>query len=128
MTDIKTELKYTEDHDWVKIDGNIATVGITDFAQNALGDIVFVETPEVDDEIEKDGNFGVVESIKSVTDLVSPVSGKVIEINEILADSPENCNSSPYDAWFMKVELSDVSEIDTLMTPESYKEYCESQK
>ena len=128
MANIINGIKYTEEHEWVSVEGNVATIGISDFAQSSLGDIVFVETPDVDDEIEKGGNFGVVESIKSVTDLVCPISGKVIEVNEELADSPEECNSNPYEAWFMKVELSDISELDILMSADSYKEYCESQK
>ena len=127
MAEIKAELKYTNDHDWVKVDGDVATVGITDFAQNALGDIVFVEVPEVGDSIEKGSNFGVVESIKSVTDLESPLSGEVIEANEKLTDAPELCNQDAFGAWIMKIKLSNVGELDELMDSDAYQTHCDNQ-
>ncbi|MCK5882536.1 MAG: glycine cleavage system protein GcvH [Bacteriovoracaceae bacterium] len=127
MAEFKAELKYTHDHDWVKVDGDVATVGITDFAQNALGDIVFVEVPEVGDSIEKGGNFGVVESIKSVTDLESPLSGEVIEANEELSDAPESCNQDAFSAWIMKIKISNPAELDELMSVETYKTHCDNQ-
>ncbi|WP_209125016.1 glycine cleavage system protein GcvH [Alkalihalobacillus sp. BA299] len=117
------ELKYSEEHEWVKVDGNKVHVGITDFAQSELGDIVFVELPEVGDEITADEPFGSVESVKTVSELYAPVSGKVVEINEELDDAPELVNESPYEkAWMIVVELSDVSELDNLMTAEKYEE------
>ncbi len=127
MAEIKANLKYTSDHDWILVEGDVATVGITDFAQNALGDIVFVETPEVGSTVEKGGNFGVVESIKSVTDLESPITGEVLEANEELADAPETCNQDPYGAWIMKVKLSNPAEIDELMDADAYKAHCDNQ-
>lgn len=117
------ELKYSEEHEWVRVDGNKVYIGITDFAQSELGDIVFVELPEVGDEVEQDQSFGSVESVKTVSELYSPVSGKVLEVNSELEDSPELVNSSPYDkAWMLVVEMSDTSELDKLMSAEQYEE------
>jgi glycine cleavage system H protein len=116
------ELRYSEEHEWVKVAGNKVHIGITEFAQDELGDIVFVELPEVGDEIEADEPFGSVESVKTVSELYAPVSGKVIEINEELEDSPELVNESPYEkAWMIVVELSNESELDELMSPEDYQ-------
>ncbi|ALN75894.1 MULTISPECIES: glycine cleavage system protein GcvH [Staphylococcus] len=120
---VPSELKYSKEHEWVKVEGNVATVGITDFAQNELGDIVFVELPEVDDEVSEGETFGSVESVKTVSELYSPVSGKIIEVNEDLEDEPEAVNESPYEkAWMVKVELSDESELDALMDAQGYQE------
>jgi glycine cleavage system H protein len=117
------ELRYSEEHEWVRVEGNKAHIGITDFAQDELGDIVFVELPEVGDEIEADEPFGSVESVKTVSELYAPVSGKVVEVNEDLDDSPEFVNESPYEkAWMIVVELSNSSEVDELMTAEKYEE------
>lgn len=117
------ELRYSEEHEWVKIEGNKVTIGITDFAQSELGDIVFVELPEVGDEISVNEPFGSVESVKTVSELYAPVSGKVVEINENLDDSPEFVNESPYEkAWMIVVELTDATEVDKLMTSEQYEE------
>lgn len=117
------ELRYSEEHEWVKVEGEKVTIGITDFAQSELGDIVFVELPEVGDEITVDQPFGSVESVKTVSELYAPVSGKVVEINEELNDSPEFVNESPYEkAWMITVELSDSSEVEKLMTAEQYEE------
>jgi glycine cleavage system H protein len=122
MMNTPKELRYSEEHEWVKIDGNKVTIGITDFAQSELGDIVFVELPEVGDDIEADEPFGSVESVKTVSELYAPVSGKVLEINENLEDSPEFVNESPYEnAWMIVVELSDTSEVEKLMTAEAYE-------
>mmetsp|Transcript_4991 Transcript_4991/g.7039 ORF Transcript_4991/g.7039 Transcript_4991/m.7039 type:complete len:158 (-) Transcript_4991:171-644(-) len=119
---------YTPAHEYCKVEGNIATVGITDFAQSALGDIVFVDLPEVDDEFEKGDSFGSVESVKAASDVYSPLSGTVTEVNEDLSDSPEKVNSDAEgDAWFIKLEISDESELDDLMSAEEYKAHCESQ-
>lgn len=117
------ELRYTKEHEWVKVEGNTAVVGITDFAQHELGDIVFVELPEVGDEIAFEQAFGSVESVKTVSELYAPVSGKVIEVNEALADSPELVNETPYEeAWMIKIELSNPAEVEELLSAESYKE------
>ncbi|MDQ0338331.1 glycine cleavage system H protein [Caldalkalibacillus uzonensis] len=116
------ELKYSEEHEWVRVEGNKAYIGITDFAQSELGDIVFVELPEVDDEVEQDSPFGSVESVKTVSELYAPVSGKVLEVNESLEDEPELVNSDPYgDGWMIVVEMSDTSELDKLMSAEEYE-------
>ena len=126
MSNVKPELLYTKEHDWIKVEGDIAIIGITDFAQHALGDIVFVEVPEVGTSLSKGDTFGVVESIKSVTDLHAPVSGEVIEANSSLPDSPEAVNSDPYGSWFMKVKLSDKGELDDLMNAKDYAAECDA--
>lgn len=115
------DLRYSEEHEWVKLEDGKVRIGITHFAQSELGDIVFVELPQVGDEIKTDDPFGSVESVKTVSELYAPVSGKVVEVNADLEDSPEFVNESPYDkAWMVVVELSDASEIDGLMTAEQY--------
>jgi glycine cleavage system H protein len=120
---IPKELRYSEEHEWVKVDGNKVLVGITDFAQHELGDIVFVELPEVGAEIQANEPFGSVESVKTVSELYAPISGKVVEVNDSLSDSPELVNESPYEkAWMIVVEPSDTSEIDSLLTAEQYEE------
>lgn len=117
------ELRYSEEHEWVKTEGDKVRVGITDFAQSELGDIVFVELPEVGDEITADEPFGSVESVKTVSELYAPISGKVVEVNEYLNDSPEFVNESPYEkAWMIVVEPSNPGEVDNLMTAEQYEE------
>lgn len=117
------ELRYSEDHEWVKDEGDKVRVGITDFAQAELGDIVFVELPEVGDEVTAGESFGSVESVKTVSELYSPITGKVVEVNENLADDPQFVNESPYEkAWMIVVELSDKSELDKLMSAEQYEE------
>jgi glycine cleavage system H protein len=124
---IPQELKYTDDHEWTQANEEVVTIGITDFAQSALGDIVFVELPEVGDSLEKAGSFGVVESIKSVSDLYSPITGEVVEINEELTDSPEKINEDAYGSWIIKVKASDLSELDALMPASAYEEHCANQ-
>jgi len=120
---IPANLKYTKDHEWVSIDGDIATIGITHFAQKELGDIVYVEVETLDQVLEKDEVFGTVEAVKTVSDLFLPLSGEIIEFNEELESKPENVNSDPYGAgWMIKVKVSDVSEIDSLLSSDSYKE------
>jgi glycine cleavage system H protein len=117
------ELRYTKEHEWVKVEGNTAIIGITDFAQNELGDIVFVELPEVGDEVALEQPFGSVESVKTVSELYAPVTGTVVAVNEELSDSPELVNESPYEsAWMIKVELSNPSEVEALLSPEAYNE------
>ncbi|MDN6160608.1 glycine cleavage system protein GcvH [Staphylococcus equorum] len=120
---VPSEFKYSKEHEWVKIEGNTVTIGITEYAQGELGDIVFVELPEVDDDINEGETFGSVESVKTVSELYAPVTGKVVESNEELEDSPEFVNESPYDkAWMVKVELSDESQLDELLSAEQYSE------
>ena len=121
--DIKENLKYTKDHEWIKLDGNIATVGITDFAQSELGDIVYVEVETLDETLKRDDVFGTVEAVKTVSDLFLPMSGKIIEFNEDLSDSPESINDSPYDkGWIIKVEVSNLDEISQLLDNNQYKD------
>lgn len=116
-------LRYSEEHEWVKTEENQVRIGITDFAQDELGDVVFVELPEEGDKLEVDEPFGSVESVKTVSELYAPISGKVIEVNEDLNDSPEFVNDSPYDkAWMVVVEPSDMSELDNLMSARAYEE------
>ncbi|AKS67626.1 glycine cleavage system protein H [Staphylococcus schleiferi] len=120
---VPSELKYSKEHEWVKVEGQTATIGITDFAQSELGDIVFVELPEAEDELTEGETFGSVESVKTVSELYSPVSGKVIEVNEGLEDEPEAVNESPYEkAWMVKVELSDESQLDALLSAADYEQ------
>ena len=119
---IPSELKYTKDHEWVKIDGDIATIGITDFAQSELGDIVYVEVETLDETLEADEIFGSVEAVKTVSDLFLPLSGEIIEFNESLEDEPEVVNSDPYHAgWMIKLKCSDLSQIDGLLSADDYK-------
>jgi len=122
------EFKYTEEHEWVLVEDEVVTIGITDFAQDALGDVVFVELPEVGTLIEAGKPFGVVESVKAVSDVYAPVSGEVIEVNEELPDAPETLNTSPYeDGWMIKVKPSDASELDDLMDADAYQEFIEEE-
>jgi len=127
MAQIPAELKYIASHEWIRDEGDdIVTVGITDFAQESLGDVVFIELPEVGSEINKDDAIAVVESVKAASDIYAPVSGEVIEINEALVDAPENANEEPYDgAWFFKVKLSEASEMEALLSADEYKAECE---
>ncbi len=117
-------LYYSESHEWVKVEGNIAIVGITDFAQHAMGDLSYVDMPEVDDEVAAGDEFGAVESVKAASDLYSPVSGTVVEINEELEDAPELLNQDALANWIMKVEMSDPSELDNLMDAAAYEAMC----
>lgn len=120
---IPSELKYTKDHEWVKIDGDVATVGITDFAQGELGDIVYVEVETLDETLDKDEVFGTVEAVKTVSDLFLPLSGEIIEFNESLEDEPEKVNTDPYgDGWMIKIKMSDASEAEGLMSDADYKD------
>ncbi|WP_405410597.1 glycine cleavage system protein GcvH [Maribacter sp. Asnod1-A12] len=120
---IPAELKYTKDHEWVKIDGDIATVGITDFAQGELGDIVYVEVDTLDETLDREAIFGTVEAVKTVSDLFSPLSGEIIEFNEALEDEPEKVNTDPYgEGWMVKIKFSEASELEDLLTDAAYKE------
>ena len=120
---VPANLKYTDDHEWIKVEGEIATIGITDFAQGELGDIVFLEIETLDEALNKEEVFGTVEAVKTVSDLFMPLSGTVIEINEKLEATPEIINTDPYgDGWMIKVALSNLSEVDDLLTAEQYEE------
>ncbi|MCV6604493.1 MAG: glycine cleavage system protein GcvH [Porticoccaceae bacterium] len=129
MSEVISGLKYIASHEWIRDEGDgSVTVGITDHAQEALGDIVFVELPEVGAELEAGGDAGVVESVKAASDLYSPVSGEVVAINDELEDTPENANSSPYgDGWFFRIKLSDPSEMDALLDADAYQEVCDNE-
>lgn len=124
MTKVVEGLYYSESHEFVKVAGNVGYIGITDYAQHALGHIVYVDMPEVDDEIEVDEDFGAIESVKAASDLKAPVSGKVLEINEALEDEPGLLNKDAFDNWIIKVELSDTSELKDLMDSKAYEEFC----
>jgi len=116
------DLKYTEEHEWIRMDDSLAVIGITDYAQGELGDIVFVELPEPDTEVQKGEIFGTIEAVKTVSDLYSPVSGKVVEVNTQLGDEPEAINDSPYDGgWMIKVEPADAGEFETLLDAQTYR-------
>jgi len=120
---VMKDLFYTEDHEWIKVDGNMATVGMADYAQEHLGDIVYVELPEVDDEIEKGEDFAAVESVKAASDVYMPVGGKVVEVNEDLIDEPELLNKDAYANWMIKIEMTDKDEVNELMTSEAYEKF-----
>lgn len=120
---IPAELKYTKDHEWIKLDGDVATIGITDFAQSELGDIVYVEVETVDETLEADEVFGTVEAVKTVSDLFLPMAGEIIAFNESLEDEPETVNNDPYDAgWMIKVKCANASDVESLMSADAYKE------
>jgi glycine cleavage system H protein len=125
MAKVIKGLFYSESHEYVKVEGNIGYVGISDYAQHALGNVVYVDMPDVDDEIEAGSEFGAVESVKAASDLIAPVSGVVIEVNEKLDDQPELINQDPYENWIIKVEMSDKTELDSLMEADAYETFCE---
>lgn len=124
MSKVIEGLYYSESHEWVKVEGNYGYIGITDYAQHALGNIVYVDMPDVDDEVEKDSEFGAVESVKAASDLISPVSGTVVEVNEALNDQPELLNQDAFANWIIKVELFDSTELDSLMDAKAYEAIC----
>ncbi len=130
MSELRDDLKYSKEHEWVEVLGdNKVRIGITDFAQNSLGDIVFVEIPEVDDEVTADETMGSVESVKAVSDVYCPVSGKVVEVNGDLEDAPEKINEEPYGAgWMVVVELSDPSELDKLLSAQEYDAFTKEEE
>ncbi len=125
MSKVIEGLRYSEDHEWVKVEGNVAVIGISDFAQKELGDITYADLPEVDDEVTAGEEFGALESVKASSELLSPVSGKVVEVNSDLEDAPEKINEDAYEAWIIKVELSDPAQVNSLMDAEAYKAYSE---
>jgi len=124
---VQSGLYYSEDHEWVRVDGKTAYIGISDFAQHELGDIVYVELPDEDDEFDKGDSLGAIESVKAASDILIPVSGRVIEINDELDDAPEKVNNDAYDAWLIKVELKDDAELEGLMNAEAYEAFIESE-
>jgi glycine cleavage system H protein len=117
-------LLYNEDHEWLKVEGNVAYFGITDYAQDMLGGIVYVEMPDEEDEVEKGESFITIESVKAATDILSPVNGTILEVNEALDDAPESMNENPYDAWIVKIQFEDASQLEGLMDAEAYKAFC----
>ena len=127
MAKVIEGLYYSESHEYVKVDGDFGYIGITDFAQHALGNVVYVDMPEVDDEVSAEEDFGAVESVKAASVLILPVSGTVVEINEALEDTPELINQDAFENWIIKVELSDKAELDNLMDAEAYTKFCENQ-
>lgn len=125
MSKVLESLRYSETHEWVKVEGDIAIVGVTDFAQSEMGDITYVDMPDVDDEVVKDEEFGALESVKASSDLISPVSGVVVENNEALEDAPELVNQDPYVNWIIKVKMSDPEELNDLISAEEYTKLTE---
>lgn len=123
MSKIAEGFKYSESHEWVKVEGNIAVIGVSDFAQKEMGDITYVDMPEVDDAVEAGEEFGALESVKASSDLISPVSGTVVEVNGELEDAPEKVNEDAFASWIIKVEMSDASELDALMDAAAYKAF-----
>lgn len=126
MTKIENDLLYTDDDEWIRVDGDEATIGVSDYAQDSLSDIVYLELPEIGESFEEGDAFGVVESVKAAADLYMPVSGEIIEVNEALLDEPEAVNEDPYGkAWMVRIKLSDKSQLDALMDADAYRAYCE---
>lgn len=128
MANIPDDLHYSKDHEWVRVEGNIAVVGITDYAQDSLGDVVYVELPKVGDDFSANESFGSVESVKAVSEVFSPVSGEIVGINEGLADTPEQVNQSPYtDGWMIRVQLANPGEVDSLLTAGEYEDFTKAE-
>jgi glycine cleavage system H protein len=124
MSNIPENLRYSKDHEWVRVDGDVASIGITDYAQHSLGDVVYVDMPRVGDTFGTHEAFGSVESVKAVSEIFTPVAGEVVEVNESLNDSPEKVNSDPYgDAWFVKIKMENSGELDAMLSGEEYEEY-----
>ncbi len=124
MAKVIEGLYYSESHEYVKVEGEYGYIGITDYAQNALGNVVYVDMPEVDDEVEAGSDFGAVESVKAASDLIAPVSGTVVEVNEALNDSPELINTDAFENWIIKVKMSDKAELEALMDAAAYEKHC----
>lgn len=128
MAQIPEDLHYSKDHEWVRVEGKIAVVGITDYAQDSLGDVVYVEVPKVGDEFAANESFGSVESVKAVSEVFSPVSGEIVGVNEALADEPEKVNQDPYGAgWMIRVEMSNPGEVDSLLTAAEYEDFTKAE-
>jgi glycine cleavage system H protein len=129
MANIPDDLHYSKDHEWVRVDGKVAIVGITDYAQDSLGDVVYVELPKVGDEFAANESFGSVESVKAVSEVFSPVSGEVVGTNEALADTPEKVNQDPYgEGWMMRVQMSNPGEVDSMLTAAEYEDFTKAEK
>jgi len=129
MANIPDDLHYSKDHEWVRVEGNVAVVGITDYAQDSLGDVVYVELPKVGDDFAANESFGSVESVKAVSEVFSPVSGEIVGINESLADSPEQVNTDPYgEGWMIRVEMSKPGEVDSMLTAAEYEDFTKAEK
>jgi glycine cleavage system H protein len=129
MANIPDDLHYSKDHEWVRVDGNVAIVGITDYAQDSLGDVVYVELPKVDDDFAANESFGSVESVKAVSEVFSPVSGKIVGTNEALADTPEKVNQDPYgEGWMIRVQMSNPGEVDSMLTAAEYEDFTKAEK
>jgi len=129
MANIPDDLHYSKDHEWVRVDGNVAIVGITDYAQDSLGDVVYVELPKVGDDFAANESFGSVESVKAVSEVFSPVSGEVVGTNEALADTPEKVNQDPYgDGWMIRVQMSNSGEVDSMLTAAEYEDFTKAEK
>ena len=129
MANIPDDLHYSKDHEWVRVDGNVAIVGITDYAQDSLGDVVYVELPKVGDDFAANESFGSVESVKAVSEVFSPVSGEIVGINEALADTPEKVNQDPYgDGWMIRVQMSNPGEVDSMLTAAEYEDFTKAEK
>jgi len=127
MSNIPDDLHYSKDHEWVRVDGNIAIVGITDYAQDSLGDVVYVELPKTGDEFAANESFGSVESVKAVSEMFSPVSGEIVGTNETLADAPEKVNGDPYgEGWMIRVEMSNAGEVDSMLTAAEYEDFTKA--
>ena len=124
MAKVIEGLYYSESHEYVKVEGEYGYIGITDYAQNALGNVVYVDMPEVDDEVEAGSDFGAVESVKAASDLIAPVSGTVVEVNEALNDSPELINTDAFENWIIKIKMSDKAELEALMDAAAYEKHC----
>ncbi|MBI4373348.1 MAG: glycine cleavage system protein GcvH [Deltaproteobacteria bacterium] len=123
------DLKYTKEHEWIRLRGNMAIIGITDYAQEQLGEVVFIELPDEGEEITKDDSFGVVESVKSVSDIYAPVSGRIVEVNDPLLDNPETLNEEPYgEGWLIKVEVANPAEVEELLTSDRYQSYIKEEQ
>jgi glycine cleavage system H protein len=128
MSNIPDDLHYSKDHEWVRVDGNVAIVGITDYAQNSLGDVVYVELPKAGDEFAANESFGSVESVKAVSEMFSPVSGEIVGTNETLADAPEQVNTDPYgEGWMIRVQLSNAGEVDSMLTAAEYEDFTKAE-
>lgn len=128
MANVPEDLHYSKDHEWVRVEGNIASIGITDYAQNSLGDVVYVELPKVGEEFAANESFGSVESVKAVSEVFSPISGTVAEVNESLNDEPEKVNGDPYgDGWMIKVNMSSPGEVDSLLTAAEYEDFTKGE-
>lgn len=127
MAKVIDGLCYSESHEYVRVEGNIGYIGISDYAQHALGNVVYVDMPEVGDEVEAGAEFGAVESVKAASDLISPVTGEVVAVNEALDDQPELVNQDPYDNWIIQVKLADKTELDSLMDVKAYAAFCDQQ-